>query len=205
MAEKENQQYKWRQRKRRNTLLTAWIIGVIIVAAAVTFVIDGTRDGNPLNVAKRYVENVIGVSDYKVETGARSLNNDNQFVQEYKFTYTADGKEFISRPYYVPFEKDNWNMNEKNECYDIAQLMKWMIYFGGKKIKSNSEEHLLARSNAKKLRDAIPMGNTELEGILSFLKSRGYTELENPEKNAAIWYDALEIMDWYVGEDDKCN
>ena len=93
MAEKENQQYKWRQRKRRNTLLTAWIIGVIIVAAAVTFVIDGTRDGNPLNVAKRYVENVIGVSDYKVETGARSLNNDNQFVQEYKFTYTADGKE----------------------------------------------------------------------------------------------------------------
>lgn len=96
-------------------------------------------------------------------------------------------------------------MNEKNECYDIAQLMKWMIYFGGKKIKSNSEEHLLARSNAKKLRDAIPMGNTELEGILSFLKSRGYTELENPEKNAAIWYDALEIVDWYVGEDDKCN
>lgn len=93
MAEKENQQYKWRQRKKRNTLLTAWIIGVIIVAAAVTFVIDGTKDGNPLNAAKRYVENVIGVSDYKVETGARSLNNENQFVQEYQFTYTADGKE----------------------------------------------------------------------------------------------------------------
>ena len=32
MAEKENQQYKWRQRKKRNHLLTAWIIGVIIVA-----------------------------------------------------------------------------------------------------------------------------------------------------------------------------
>lgn len=93
MAEKENQQYKWRQRKKRNNLLTAWIIGVIIVAAAVTFVINGTRDGNPLNVAKRYVEKVIGVSDYTVVTGARSLNNDNQFVQEYQFTYTADGKE----------------------------------------------------------------------------------------------------------------
>ena len=92
MAEKENQQYKWRQRKKRNTLLAAWIIAVIIVAAAITFVVDGTKNGNPLNVAKRYVENVIGVSDYQVETGARSLNNDNQFVQEYKFTYTADGK-----------------------------------------------------------------------------------------------------------------
>ena len=93
MAEKENQQYKWRQRKKRNTLLAAWIIAVIIVAAAITFVVDGTKNGNPLNVAKRYVENAIGVSDYQVETGARSLNNDNQFVQEYKFTYTADGKE----------------------------------------------------------------------------------------------------------------
>ena len=93
MAEKENQQYKWRQRKKRNTLLAAWIIGVIIVAAAVTFVVVGTKNGNPMNVAKRYVEHEIGVSDYQVETGARSLNNDNQFVQEYKFTYTADGKE----------------------------------------------------------------------------------------------------------------
>ena len=93
MAEKENQQYKWRQRKKRNHLLTAWIIGVIIVAAAVTFVINGTKNGNPLNVAKRYVEDVIGVKDYQVQTGARSLNNDNQFVQEYQFTYTADGKE----------------------------------------------------------------------------------------------------------------
>ena len=63
----------------------------------------------------------------------------------------------------------------------------------------------MTRSNAKKLRDAIPMGKTELEGVLSFLKSRGYTELENPEGNAAIWYDALEIMEWYVEEDDKCN
>ena len=139
--------------------------------------------------------------DYQICTNIRASELDTYRDRH----YTADGKEFISRPYYVPFEKDNWNMNEKNECYDIAQLMKWMIYFGGKKIKSNSEEHLLARSNAKKLRDAIPMGNTELEGILSFLKSRGYTELENPEKNAAIWYDALEIVDWYVGEDDKCN
>lgn len=77
--------------------------------------------------------------------------------------------------------------------------------FRGKKIKSNSEEHLLARSNAKNFVMPFLWGNTELEGILSFLKSRGYTELENPEKNAAIWYDALEIMDWYVGEDDKCN
>ena len=70
MAEKENQQYKWRQRKKRNHLLTAWI-----------------------TVAKRYVEDTIGVKDYQVQTGARSLNNDNQFVQEYQFTYTADGKE----------------------------------------------------------------------------------------------------------------
>lgn len=93
MAEKENQQYKWRQRKKRNTLIGIWIVLVIIVTAGITFFYEGTRDGDPLNVAKKYVEKNAGVTEYQVEAGARSLNNENQFVQEYVFTYTADGKE----------------------------------------------------------------------------------------------------------------
>lgn len=93
MAEKENQQYKWRQRKKRNALTAGWLIGVVVVAAAGTFVYNGTKEGNPLNVAKKYVEDVVGASDYTVETGPRSLNDDNEFVQEYTFTYTADGGE----------------------------------------------------------------------------------------------------------------
>lgn len=92
MADKDNQQYKWRQRKKRNTLLTVWIVAVIFGAAGGTFVYDGMKESDPLKVAKKYVESTVGVTEYETVTGARSLNDDNQFIQEYTFNYTADGK-----------------------------------------------------------------------------------------------------------------
>ena len=60
----------------------------------------------------------------------------------------------------------------------------------------------MARSKAKKLRDTIPMGDAELDGELSFLESRGYSGMKKAKKDAAIWYDALEIMDWLIKEDE---
>ncbi|MDO4522516.1 MAG: hypothetical protein Q4B57_05140 [Eubacteriales bacterium] len=88
-----NQQYKWRQRKKRNHFITVWIILVILLGVAGTFVYEGTREMNPLTVAEKYFKQEVGVSDFTVVTGERSLNADNQFVQEYTFTYTADGQE----------------------------------------------------------------------------------------------------------------
>ena len=68
----------------------------------------------------------------------------------------------------------------------------------------------MPRNKAKHLRNVIPMGTNELEKEISFLESRGYTELTDHSgmKEAAtlnddeyrIWYDALEIMDLYVEE-----
>lgn len=88
-----NQQYKWRQRKKRNAMLTVWILLVILLAAIAVFIYEGMKESNPLTVAENYVTQVVGVTDYSVETGDRSLNADNQFVQDYTFTYTADGQE----------------------------------------------------------------------------------------------------------------
>ncbi|MDO4344771.1 MAG: hypothetical protein Q4C50_08220 [Eubacteriales bacterium] len=88
-----NQQYKWRQRKKRNTRITIWIILVILAAAGGTFAYEGMKESNPLNVAKKYFKDAVGAEEYTVETGDRSLNKQNQFVQNYTFTYTADGKE----------------------------------------------------------------------------------------------------------------
>ena len=39
------------------------------------------------------------------------------------------------------------------------------------------------------------------EEAISFLASRGYQELENRKTEYPIWYDALEIMDLYIGGD----
>lgn len=89
----ENQEYKWRQRKKRNTKITIWVVLVIILSVGGTVVYEGMKESDPLKVAENYFKQEVGVSDYKVDTGSRSLNENNQFVQEYTFSYTADGKE----------------------------------------------------------------------------------------------------------------
>ncbi len=96
MAE-NNQQYKWRQRKKRNARITIWIILVIILAAGGTFAYEGLKDSDPQNVAERYIRETVGVEEYQVEAGDRALTPENQFTQDYTFTYTADGRESRTR------------------------------------------------------------------------------------------------------------
>ena len=149
--------------------------------------------------------------DYQICTNIRASELDAYRDRH----YMVDGKSFIFRPYYVPFEEDKWNMNGKNDCYNISKLIYWLNYFAqGEK----SQEEPMARSKAKKLRDTIPMGVDEINSEISFLESRGYAEpkkaveevkktaggndREAVMKEAAIWYDALEIMDWLIKEDE---
>lgn len=110
MSEKENQQYKWRQRKKRNSYIAVWIVLVILLSVLGTFVFKGMQTSDPLKVAKKYIEDNIGVSEYTVETGDRSLNDQNQFVQEYTFTYTADGKETTRKLNMVEQEKKKYGV-----------------------------------------------------------------------------------------------
>lgn len=104
--------------------------------------------------------------------------------------YTAGGRSFIARPYYVPLTDDTFALNQKNEKYSVEQLIKWQHYFCNE----------MPRSKAKELRDAVPKGFGEVEKEISFLQSRGYSKMDYPEKNCKIWYDALEIMDWFIDE-----
>lgn len=114
MAE-NNQQYKWRQRRQRNLKITIWILFVILLAAGGTFAYEGMKSGDPLNVAEKYFKNVVGVENYKVETGDRSLNKDNQFVQDYTFTYTADGKEVAQKINMVQQNEKKYGLFEQWE------------------------------------------------------------------------------------------
>ena len=69
-----NQQYKWRQRKQRNTRLGIWIVVVILVSVGGTFAYEGLRDSDPQRVAEEYVKKATGVESFTVEAGDRSLN-----------------------------------------------------------------------------------------------------------------------------------
>ncbi|MGI6018007.1 MAG: hypothetical protein ACOX8M_04300 [Marvinbryantia sp.] len=113
----DNQQYKWRQRKKRNLYTTVWICLVILFSVIGTFVYEGTRAGDPLAVAKKYIKDTTGAEVSKVETGDRSLNADNQFVQEYTLTYTADGKEVQQKMNMVQQNEKKYGLFEQ---WDVA-------------------------------------------------------------------------------------
>lgn len=45
------------------------------------------------------------------------------------------------------------------------------------------------------------MGENEIREQIAFLNSRGYKEFVWSEDKVGIWYDALEIMDWFIEEE----
>lgn len=112
MAE-NNQQYKWRQRKKRNMRITVWILLVILASAGGTFLYEGLRDSDPQTVAENYIKESAGVQEYAMDAGERSLNKENQFVQDYTFTYTADGKETAQKVSLVQQSEKKYGLFEQ--------------------------------------------------------------------------------------------
>lgn len=102
--------------------------------------------------------------------------------------YLSDQGYIIARPYYVLEKEDGAGLNKKNEKYDVKRLEFWSGVFAG-----------MPRSKAKDLRNVIPMGRNEIQKSISFLTSRGYQIFEEYQNEYQIWYDALEIMDLFIG------
>ena len=102
--------------------------------------------------------------------------------------YLSDQGYFIARPYYVKMAKDTDGLNEKNQKYSVERLEYWSEIF-----------RKMPRSKAKQLRNVIPMGKNEIQKNLSFLTSRGYKIFEESQDEYQVWYDALEIMDLFIG------
>ena len=124
--------------------------------------------------------------DFQICTNVRAANLDSYRDKH----YTSDQGYFIARPYYVPVVQDHAGLNHKNEKYDIGRLEFWSDIFAG-----------MPRSKAKELRNVIPMGKNEIQKNISFLTSRGYQIFEQSQEEYRIWYDALEMMDLFIGGD----
>lgn len=135
------QQYMWRQRKKRKNRITIWIVVVILLSAAGTFVYEGLKSSDPLNVAKDYISQTMGVNDMEVEAGDRSLNSENQFVQDYTFTYTADGKEAT--------QKINM-IQQKEKKYGVFD--QWTVQTAG---ANKSDLELIAPAGSQVLVDGV--------------------------------------------------
>lgn len=120
--------------------------------------------------------------DFQICTNVRAAS-----LESYREKHYVSSKEcFIARPYYVPAEPDRNVLNAKNEKYGVARLDEWSEIF-----------QKMPRNKAKQLRNVIPMHNKR-EEVISFLVSRGYPVFEEKKEDYALWYDALEIMDFYI-------
>lgn len=136
---------------------------------------------------KETVSRIGNFLDYQICTNISAARLDSYRDRHYQ----NDGKLCIARPYYVPGPNDQ-EMNEKNDRYNIGQLHMWQKYFKE-----------MPRSKAKGLRNVIPMGENEIKKEISFLKSRGYSEFGDSVEQYGIWYDALEIMDWLIPDEEE--
>lgn len=126
--------------------------------------------------------------DFQICTNIRAAELDAYRDRHYKI----ENELFIARPYYIPVAQNISQMNEINGRYSIEKLKYWGKFF-----------HQMPRSKAKELRNIISMGKNEIQKKISFLNSRGYQQLAQSEDEYRIWYDALEIMDWFIEEDNE--
>lgn len=123
--------------------------------------------------------------DFQICTNIRAAHLESYREKHYR----SGNKMFILRPYYVPIKRDINKINEENKNYSVEKLEEWSKIFKG-----------MSRSRAKMLRNSMWAEHKRDEAV-SFLASRGYQELENRKTEYPVWYDALEIMDLYIGGD----
>ena len=94
------------------------------------------------------------------------------------------------RPYFCTNEKNRGAMNEKTK-----NIVLYIFYAGANFF------HKMPRNKAKdpERNGKSPWEKIEREKELSFLESRGYKMLVKEKEEYRIWYDALEIMDLFIG------
>lgn len=134
--------------------------------------------------------------DFQICKNIKTRNLENVRKNEYE---TADGKSLLLRPYYIPgMNPEGFERLEKEpfhfQCFRDA--VQWI-----------TDERNIPRSFAKQLRNMYSEGEMPLETWNLFLKSRGWMIPENngrvffSDSGKAIWYDALEMMDYYLDLD----
>lgn len=130
--------------------------------------------------------------------------------------YTLSERErLLRRPYYLEINRPSYaEFNRKNERYSYTGFERIMDYF-----KYNAD---MPRSLAKEFRNTYPLGRNAVEELVEFAHSRkklggeledeslsgakenpGFVELDG--KCTAAWYDALEMMDYYIRLEQKTS
>lgn len=129
--------------------------------------------------------------DFQICNSVQCRNLDEMRRRDY---VTPIGEALLIRPYYIPTEYDGKLAKSEDVGYHYNNFKKNVQYFLGENIP---------RSYAKQIRNTYPLGSHEMSVLAGFLKSRGWEMPDGTmnmfgEDNIALWYDALEMMDYCI-------
>ncbi len=140
--------------------------------------------------------------DFQVCKNIHTLNLELTRNREY---ITRTGEKLYKRPYYIKttdaFKRQDDNRDRRE---DIESFKEEMRIVNGDGKKGSADKKVIGRSFAKRLRNTYPIGEARVDELASFLRSRVssfpddlyYTDRDG--NRTAIYYDALEMMDYYV-------
>jgi hypothetical protein len=133
--------------------------------------------------------NIGSYLDYQLCTHISAANLEN--YREKHYVSVEDGTSVIMRPYYVnnPLLDAFSDMNQRNAQYDLEILLQTVESF----------QKNMPRSHAKKLRECCATGEQTTKEYINFVKSR---KIPLPEADRTYWYDALEILDFYLKKEE---
>ena len=163
------------------------------------------EEGNRLLTDKKE-ERIANWVDFQI---CKSVHNIDLGKSRKKNYTLSEGESLLRRPYYIEVNCPSYKeFDEQNAEYSYQRFKEIIDYF-----KDNKS---IPRSLAKEFRNTYPLGRSAIEELVIFARSRkkltgaiakeelsgaedifGFVELDG--KLVAAWYDALEMMDHYIG------
>ncbi len=148
--------------------------------------------------ANRDNERIGNWVDFMFCRNVQTRNLEDMRKREYE---TRCSEKLLVRPYFIPtgeYGAGSTFAKLSDGEHSICNLKAQLDYF--------CDEKKIPRSQAKDLRNTYPLGEGSVNMLMNFLKSRdikfpgnGKAYYEEDGKNVASYYDALELMDMYVG------
>ncbi|MCC8150784.1 MAG: hypothetical protein LIO96_04860 [Lachnospiraceae bacterium] len=137
--------------------------------------------------------------DFQICKNIQARDLETMRAREYMTSY---GEQLLARPYFIRVDSDAGWPIEKTDFRAFDILKRNILYF--------QNEENIPRSFAKNLRNVYPQGKDKADMFLAFLESRNWEmpdktdELFLPGNETVIakYYDALELLDYYIDLDE---
>lgn len=140
--------------------------------------------------------------DFQICKNVQTQNLDETRKREY---ITSHGERLLIRPYFISTDADGEGQFKelKEKHYSFDRLRDAVLFF--------QDTKNMPRAFTKDLRNTYSLGENQVNALYSFMESRNwtlpdksdelyYTEsgLDGTSTKIAKWYDALEIVDYYI-------